>query len=75
MSISKMRIAVNNVCNMRCVYCRPGFEAPVDDPGAMMRIDEMEDLVRIAVKFGVSQISLTGGEPLVRKDIVELVRR
>lgn len=74
--IGYLRISVVDRCNLRCDYCRPS----ADDFHAMPRkhllsFEEIERIVRIAASLGVGKIRLTGGEPLVRKGIVELVAR
>ncbi len=56
----------------RCIYCAPnGHTQPAAPP---LSIDEIERVVRAAVALGIAKIRLTGGEPLVRRDIVEIVR-
>jgi cyclic pyranopterin phosphate synthase len=75
-SIGYLRISVVDRCNLRCDYCRPssaGYHAaPRQD---LLSFEEIERVVRIAAGLGVEKIRLTGGEPLVRKDIVALVSR
>jgi cyclic pyranopterin phosphate synthase len=71
-----LRISVTDRCNLRCAYCMPaeGVEwLPGDD---LMSFDEIEDVVRAAVEIhGIRRFKLTGGEPTVRRGIVELVER
>lgn len=70
-----LRVAITQRCNLRCLYChREGEERLVRDIAAEMTVDEIVRIVRIAVGLGISKIKLTGGEPLMRKDIVEIVR-
>ena len=61
-------------CNLRCIYCMP--EEGVDQIGhdEIMRIEEIERIVRVLAPLGISRVRLTGGEPLVRKGCVDLVR-
>jgi cyclic pyranopterin phosphate synthase len=74
--ISYLRISVVDACNLRCDYCRPSADDFHATPRArLLSFDEIERIVRIAVGFGVEKIRLTGGEPLVRKGIVDLVAR
>ena len=69
-----LRISVTDRCNLRCAYCMP--EEPTWLPRAsLLRYEEIERLARIAVELGVRKIRLTGGEPLVRRDLPDLVRR
>lgn len=74
--IGYLRISVVDRCNLRCDYCRPASDAFHSAPRAhLLSFEEIERLVRIAASLGVEKIRLTGGEPLVRKGIVELVSR
>ncbi len=77
-AITYMRISVTDRCNLRCVYCMPpGGLKPLAHKD-ILRYEEIERIVRIAVHKGVRKVRLTGGEPLVRKDIpllVSLIRR
>lgn len=68
-----LRVAVTERCNLRCVYCMP--EQGIDFKGAerVMNADELIRLVRVFASLGVRKVRLTGGEPLVRKDLLELV--
>ena len=68
-----LRIAVTDRCNLRCVYCMP--EAGVDFArhDALLRTNEILRVIRVASELGVSKVRYTGGEPLVRNDILELV--
>jgi cyclic pyranopterin phosphate synthase len=69
-----LRVSVTDRCNLRCGYCMPA--EPVWFPqSTLLRYEEIERLVRIAVDEGVRKVRLTGGEPLVRRDLVDLVRR
>ncbi len=74
--IAYLRISVVDACNLRCDYCRPSADDFHASPRArLLSFDEIERIVRIAASLGVEKIRLTGGEPLVRKGIVELVAR
>jgi GTP 3',8-cyclase len=73
--IPQLRISVTVPCGKKCVYCRPGgegFEAP---RYAELTPAQFGELTRIFVRHGVRDIKLTGGDPMLRKDIVEIVRR
>jgi len=74
-TIDYLRVSVTDRCNFRCVYCMPEEGAPVSPKACILSFEEIERLVRIAVGLGMSKIRLTGGEPLVRKDIDQLVAR
>lgn len=72
MKVSYLRISVTDRCNERCVYCMPAEGVPSKPHEDILRYEEIEKIVRAAVPLGVTSVRLTGGEPLVRKDIVEL---
>lgn len=71
--IDYLRISVTDRCNLRCVYCMPEGGIPSLPHDDILRYEEIVRLARIAAGLGVRTIRLTGGEPLVRKDIVDLV--
>lgn len=74
--IGYLRISVVDRCNLRCDYCRPSADVGSTTPRqSLLTFEEIERIVRIAAEMGVEKIRLTGGEPLVRKGIVELVSR
>src|SRR5208283_4227433 len=71
---NNLRISVTDRCNIRCVYCMP------ENPQFMARslllsFEEIERFVRIVVPLGIDKIRLTGGEPLVRRDLPLLVAK
>ena len=74
-----LRISVTDRCNFRCVYCMPkeifGKDFQFLPRGEILRFEEIERLVRIFVGLGVQKIRLTGGEPLVRRDLERLVEK
>ncbi len=74
-TIDYLRVSVTDRCNFRCVYCMPEEGAEVAPKAKILTFEEIERLVRIAVDLGMNKIRLTGGEPLVRKDIAFLVAR
>jgi len=73
-SIDYLRISVTDRCNLRCLYCMPEEGVPWSPHDAMLTLEEIERLVAIAAPEGFSRIRLTGGEPLVRLGITDLVR-
>ena len=74
-NIEYMRISVTDRCNMRCMYCMP-HEGVVWRPHEeMLSYDEIVRLCKIFAALGISKIKLTGGEPLVRKNLSSLVKR
>jgi len=72
--INYLRISVTDRCNLRCVYCMPEEGVQLISHKDILTFDEIIDIVKHVVNNGVDKIRLTGGEPLVRKNIVELVR-
>lgn len=73
--IRDLRISVTDRCNFRCLYCMPLDEYEWIDKKEILTFEEIEKLARLFVRLGVDQIRLTGGEPLVRRDIDRLVAR
>lgn len=75
-NIHYLRISVTDRCNLRCTYCMPEEGMTLIDKKDILSFEEIVDVVRIgASKFGIRKIRFTGGEPLVRKSIVELVEK
>ena len=70
-----LRISVTDRCNIRCFYCMPETGAQFVDRGEILSFEEIERFVRLAVPLGVTKLRITGGEPLVRRDLPVLVRR
>jgi cyclic pyranopterin phosphate synthase len=70
-AISDLRLSVTDRCNYKCVYCRTGNDGAQYDE---LALDEYLRLARVFVSLGIEKLRLTGGEPLLRKDLVEMVR-
>lgn len=70
-----LRISVTDRCNLRCVYCLPDLDVEFLPLSANLTFDEIEQVARVARTLGVSSVRLTGGEPLLRHHLVELVGR
>ncbi len=68
-----LRISVTERCNLRCTYCMPAEGVDLSPREAILTFEEIERLARIFVENGVDKIRLTGGEPLVRKQVEDLV--
>lgn len=71
--INYLRISVTDRCNLRCTYCMPEEGILLMQHKEILTFDEITEVVRNALKMGITKIRLTGGEPLVRKGIVNLV--
>ena len=74
-TITYLRISVTDRCNLRCVYCMPEAGLPWLPKAEILRFEEIEQIVRAAASLGVRSLRLTGGEPLVRHDLPDLVAR
>lgn len=72
--INYLRVSVTDRCNLRCIYCMPEEGVPLLRHDDILRFEEIIDAVKISVGMGITKIRITGGEPLVRKGIVGLVR-
>ena len=72
--IHYLRISVTDRCNLRCRYCMPEHGVKLLDHTDILTFEEIIDVVKEAVKLGIDKIRITGGEPLVRHGIVDLVK-
>jgi cyclic pyranopterin phosphate synthase len=70
-----LRISVTDRCNIRCFYCMPEHDVEFVERGEILDFEEIERFVRIAVALGIVKLRVTGGEPLVRRGLPELIRR
>ena len=70
-----LRISVTDRCNIRCFYCMPEDNVEYVAREEILSFEEIERFVRVAVSLGVTKLRLTGGEPLVRKDLPVLIRK
>jgi len=73
--IDYLRISVTDRCNLRCVYCMPLSKKDLPERPETLTAAEIEDVVRAATSIGFRKFRLTGGEPTLRADIVDVVRR
>src|SRR5207253_4363841 len=69
-----LRVSVTDKCNFRCTYCMPAEGLEWLPKQEVLTFEEIERLVRVLARMGVREVRLTGGEPLVRRDLPELVR-
>jgi cyclic pyranopterin phosphate synthase len=70
-----LRISVTDRCNIRCFYCMPESGVQFVERSEILDFEEIERFVRIAVTLGITKLRVTGGEPLVRRDLPVLIRR
>ena len=73
--VEYLRISLTDRCNLRCVYCMPEEGVPYEAPESLLNFDELERVVRVLATAGLKKVRLTGGEPLVRKNVSELAER
>lgn len=73
--INYLRLSLTDRCNLRCVYCMPMHGLTFVPTPELLTAAELEQVVRAAVEVGFNKVRLTGGEPLLRADIVDIVRR
>jgi cyclic pyranopterin phosphate synthase len=70
-----LRISVTDHCNIRCAYCMPESGAPFAGAAEILSYEEIERFVRIAVTLGITKVRVTGGEPLLRKNLPALIAK
>jgi len=70
----KLRISITDRCNMRCVYCMPSGNAEWIEQSNILTYDEIARLASILARLGIQKIRITGGEPLVRPKLEDLIR-
>ena len=75
MKTDYLRVSVTDKCNLRCVYCHPLCGCDFIERKEILRLEEIYRIVRFFVECGIRKVRLTGGEPLVRKNIVYLVKK
>jgi len=73
-SINYLRISVTDRCNLRCIYCMPPEGVPQISHNEILSYEEIRTIVQAAAELGIYKIRLTGGEPLVRAELPNLVR-
>ena len=73
--IEYVRLSVTDRCNLRCFYCLPRDFNAFAEPDTWLTFDEIERVIRAFSELGVNKVRLTGGEPLVRRDLPELAGR
>ncbi|MEI7492835.1 MAG: radical SAM protein [Bacteroidota bacterium] len=71
--INYLRVSVTDRCNLRCVYCMPPRGVQMLSHKDILSYEEILDVIRLAVSMGIDKVRITGGEPLVRKGIVDFI--
>jgi len=73
-AINYLRVSVTDRCNLRCVYCMPAEGIEKRPISEILSYEELSVVIRAAAELGISKVRLTGGEPLARLDLEDLVR-
>ncbi|NTW06820.1 MAG: radical SAM protein, partial [Syntrophaceae bacterium] len=73
--VNYLRISVTDRCNLRCIYCMPEEGMQFKQHEDILRYEQIEQIVKEAAKLGINKVRLTGGEPLVKKDIEFLIEK
>ncbi|GAA0127217.1 GTP 3',8-cyclase MoaA [Clostridium sp. CTA-19] len=73
-NINYLRISVTDLCNLRCKYCIPEQGINKIDNKEILTLEEIEEITKIFVELGVTKVRITGGEPLVRKNVLKLIK-
>src|ERR1700754_574336 len=72
-AIRDLRVSITDRCNFRCFYCLPHGEPPIAPKEEMLSYEEIEHVCDIFVELGIEKIRLTGGEPMMRRDIEQII--
>lgn len=72
--IDYLRISVTDLCNLRCQYCMPSNGVEKFSHNQIISVERIQEIVQAAASIGIKKVRLTGGEPLVRKGIIEIIR-
>jgi len=73
--IEYLRLSVTDRCDLRCSYCMPADHRGFSEPDHWLTFDETEQIVRVFASMGLHHLRITGGEPLVRRNVTDLIRR
>jgi len=73
--ISYLRVSITDRCNYRCIYCQSEKEFEFIPHQEILRFEEIVEIVQEAVNLGITKVRITGGEPLVRKGIVDFIKK
>ncbi|MBU1486943.1 radical SAM protein, partial [bacterium] len=71
--IDYLRVSITDRCNLRCAYCVPGKGVELVPRHQVLRYEEIIEIAKIAISCGIKRIRITGGDPLVKRDVVKLI--
>ncbi|MGC8659547.1 MAG: GTP 3',8-cyclase MoaA [Desulfomonilaceae bacterium] len=74
-TIDYFRISITDLCNFRCIYCRPAEGVPLVSHDDILRYEEILKIANAAKKLGMRKVRVTGGEPLVRRGVLDFISR
>ena len=72
--INYLRVSVTDLCNLRCQYCMPTGGLPKLPHQDILRYEELTTIIQTLIDLGIDKIRITGGEPLVRRGLIELIQ-
>jgi GTP 3',8-cyclase len=73
--VDYLRVSITDLCNLRCLYCRPPEGVPLISHDEILRYEEILTIIRHARDMGIRKLRITGGEPLVRRGVLEFISR
>src|SRR5690348_5316707 len=73
--LNYLRLAVTDRCNLRCFYCMPEKGIHYLPKKELLSFEEIERLITIVASMGITKVRLTGGEPFLRNDVMDLIRK
>lgn len=73
--ITYLRVSITDRCNYRCIYCKPEEQFEFIPHEEILRYEEIVEIIEEAVNLGVTKVRITGGEPLVRKGVVDFIKK
>lgn len=73
--LNYLRVSITDRCNLRCVYCAPQFETIKLDHEEILSYEEILRVIRVAASLGVEKVRITGGEPLVRRGVIDFLKQ
>lgn len=74
-TVNYMRISVTDQCNLRCCYCMPQEEITYFEQSQILTFEEIEEIIKACTELGIDCIKITGGEPLIRKNITDFIKK